>query len=53
MGQRWSSSKGAFSLQYAEYSVQGKREGMEDAFIAELDFGKNYKATGEGPYTQR
>src|SRR5688572_14752862 len=53
MGQKWSASKGKFSLQYAEYSVTGRRSEMEDAFIADLQFGKSYpkqaKAKGTLP----
>jgi len=35
-------SKDTYEIRYAEYNVCGKRPEMEDAFIADLTFGKKY-----------
>jgi len=42
MGQKWSVTKENYVVHYAEYSVQGLRNEMEDAFIADLNFGKQF-----------
>jgi protein phosphatase 1L len=42
MGQKWAAEKGAYSVQYAEYSVCGRRNEMEDAFIADVVFGREF-----------
>jgi hypothetical protein len=35
-------TKENYVVRYAEYSVQGLRNEMEDAFIADLNFGKQF-----------
>jgi len=40
MGNNWVVSKETYEIRYAEYNVCGKRPEMEDAFIADLTFGK-------------
>jgi len=42
MGQKWAAGKGAYTVHYAEYSVTGRRLEMEDAFIADVQFGKSF-----------
>lgn len=42
MGQKWAVPKHSYFLGYAEYSVRGLRMEMEDAFVADVNFGKAF-----------
>jgi len=42
MGQRWTVTKENYIVRYAEYSIQGLRSEMEDSFIADLTFGRQF-----------